>query len=494
VTRRRRARVAAPLPTAFAARMGELLGDDEAAALLDALARPPARGVRVQPGRTTLGELSVRTGWPLRPLPWTDGAAVLEAADVAPGRHPLHEAGAFYVQDPSAMAPGVALGVRPGAWAIDLAAAPGGKATALAGDLAGRGVLVANDVGGSRLAALARNLERVGARNAVVTGAPPAELARRWPGRFDAVLLDAPCSGEGMFRKSEAARRAWSRRAVAACAIRQDDLLDAAAELLAPGGHLVYATCTFAPEENEGAVARLLARRDELRPAPVRLPGTDPGRPDWAPEADALPAEACARLWPHRHPGDGHFLASLVREGEPAGSASRRRDDGAATGEAAGPAVLAAWRRFAGAALMDGALPEARREGALREASGVLWAAPPAPDARGLTVLRPGLALGRAHGDGRFEPAHALAQALRPHEARARLDLHPDGPSALRFLAGEELGVGADAPPDVRSDGLEAQAAEVAVLVCVAGVPVGWGQRRGTRLRNRYPKGLRRRR
>jgi 16S rRNA C967 or C1407 C5-methylase (RsmB/RsmF family)/NOL1/NOP2/fmu family ribosome biogenesis protein len=494
VTRRGRTARPAPLPSDFAARMRELLGEDEAAALLDALARPPARGVRVQPGRATLDDLTARTGWPLRPLPWTDRAAVLEASDVAPGRHPLHEAGAFYVQDPAATAPAVALDVRPGAWAIDLAAAPGGKATALAGDLAGRGVLVANDAGRQRLAALARNLERVGARNAVVTGAPPAELARRWAGRFDAVLLDAPCSGEGMFRKSEAARRAWSRRAVAACAIRQDDLLDAAADLLAPGGRLVYATCTFAPEENEGAVARLLTRREGLRPAPVRLPGTDPGRPDWAAGAEALPAEACARLWPHRTPGDGHFLASLVREGGTAGEAARPPAGPSAVGAPAGPAALAAWRRFAAAALADEALPEARREGALREAGGMLWSVPPAPDTRGLTVLRPGLALGRAHGDGRFDPAHALAQALRPDEARARLDLDPDGPSVLRYLAGEELGVGADAPHDVRAEGFEGSAAELAALVSVAGVPVGWGQRRGTRLRNRYPKGLRRRR
>ena len=493
MTRRRRTPRPAPLPSDFAARMRELLGEDEAAALLAALARPPARGVRVQPGRATLDELSARTGWPLRTLPWTDRAAVLEADDVAPGRHPLHEAGAFYVQDPAATAPAVALAVQPGAWAIDLAAAPGGKATALAGDLAGQGVLVANDAGGQRLAALARNLERVGARNAVVTGAPPGDLARRWAGRFDAVLLDAPCSGEGMFRKSEAARRAWSRRAVAACAIRQDDLLDAAADLLAPGGRLVYATCTFAPEENEGAVARLLTRREELRPAPLRLPGTDPGRPDWAARANALPAEACARLWPHRHPGDGHFLASLVREGGTDGHAPRGRGEGTA-GAPAGPAAVTAWRRFAGAALAGDAVPEARREGALREAGGVLWAAPPAPDAGGLTVLRPGLALGRAHGDGRFEPAHALAQALRPDEARARIDLDPDGPSVLRYLAGEELGLGADEPRDVRALGVDASAAELAVLVSVAGVPVGWGQRRGTRLRNRYPKGLRRRR
>jgi 16S rRNA C967 or C1407 C5-methylase (RsmB/RsmF family)/NOL1/NOP2/fmu family ribosome biogenesis protein len=478
--------------------MRELLDEAEADALLAALAGPPARGVRVQPDRLSLDQLAARTGWALRPLPWSDHAAVLEDPGVAPGRHPLHEAGAFYVQDPSATAPAAALAVRPGERVLDLAAAPGGKATALAADLAGEGVLVANDAGAGRLPALARNLERVGARNALVTGAAPADLARRWPGRFDAVLLDAPCSGEGMFAKSEAARRAWSRRAVAACATRQDDLLDAAAELVAPGGRLLYATCTFAPEENEGAVARLLTRRPELRPRPLRLPGADPGRPDWAPHAERLPAEACARLWPHRAPGDGHFLALLRRSEHGAGATAG--DPGAAHAAAGRPAAAAgrtareAWERFAASALAPGALPDARREDALREAGGLLWVAPLAPDAGGLPLLRPGLALGRVRPGGRFEPAHALAQALRAGEARARLELAADGPSVRRYLAGEELGVGAEAPSDARADGLDAAAAEVAVLVTVGGVPLGWGQRRGTRLRNRYPKGLRRRR
>ncbi len=518
------------LPSAFADRMRDLLGRDEAAALLEALSRPPARGLRVHPGRTDLARLAARTGWSLAPLPWCRQAAILDPGGDAPGRHPLHEAGAFYLQDPSATAPAAALAVRPGERVIDLAAAPGGKATQLAADLDGRGLLVANDATAGRIAALARNLERFGAHNAVVVQEPPATLARRWPGRFDAVLLDAPCSGEGMFRKSPEAVLSWSESAVHACAARQADLLDAAADLLAPGGRLLYATCTFAPEENEGAVLGLLRRRPDLRAVPLALAGLAPGRPDWVGADTRLPAGACGRLWPHHAPGDGHFLALLVRDagaaacdpaeaGSPAsqrhearpdrGAAptgrGRRRSE-AATASAAGRQARDAWRRFSEASLRPGALrreaaeeagEEAGAEAAeheLVESGGLLWARAPlaAHELAGLRVLRPGLALGRTRAGGRFEPAHALAQALRPDEVRARLELDPAGPTVLRYLRGEELDLAALAAPDVRAFGLAADDPDGHLLVTVADAPLGWALRRGARLRNRYPKGLRR--
>jgi 16S rRNA C967 or C1407 C5-methylase (RsmB/RsmF family)/NOL1/NOP2/fmu family ribosome biogenesis protein len=502
------------LPPAFLERMRTLLGERDAAELAAALERPAQRGLRLQHDRIDLATLTSLVPWRLDPLPWTPHGYRLDAGEDAPGATPLHEAGAFYLQDPAAMAPAAALAVRPGDRVIDLAAAPGGKATALAADLAAAGeaaggVLVANDVHPGRLAALARNLERVGARSARITRATPAAWARQAPERFDAVLLDAPCSGEGMFRKSDEARRAWSPRTVAACAARQDEALTHAARLLAPGGRLLYATCTFAPEENEAVVAALLRRRPDLRLVTLRMAGTEPGLPT-AVGADDLPARGWARIWPQRAPGDGHVLALLERDPdaapgdgasagrerareEPAGTRSRRgrrrRDRTDARGDAeraASPEARAAWRAFArDAAPGLGDVPD----DALVEQGGVVWRRAGGAELSGLPSLRPGLALGRFQ-NGRWIPSHALAQALRPGEARARLTLPAAGAAARDWLSGEERD-----PERLRDEGAELHGDPPEggwTQVVVAGCGLGWARVDARRVRNLYPKGLRR--
>lgn len=476
------------LPGAFVTRLRRLLGP-ESEDVLRALDLPASTGLRVNPARMDLTRLAAATGWRLQPLPWCADAAVLDAGSDRAGRHPLHEAGAYYLQEPSATAPAAALAVRPGDRVLDLAAAPGGKATQLASALAGDGLLVANDVHPQRVRALARNLERWGARRTMITQEEPARLARRWRGAFDAVLLDAPCSGEGMFRKSAEAREAWSEGTVTACAARQSTLLDAAAALLAPGGRLVYSTCTFAPEENEAAVLALLARRPDLRPEPTRLPGLEPGRPEWAGEmADADAAalrSATARAWPHRQPGEGHFLARLRRDPEagrsaPGGDSAGSRTTESARGTPAPPEAVRAWHAFRDATLAPGAVPEAQDDLLLRGET--LWRPLGLPGASELRVLRDGLNLGRWR-KGRFEPSHALAQALRADEIGRRLELRPSDPATAAYLAGAELEAPADAPDEV-PDGWQ--------VVTVLGAPLGWVRRSGPRLRNLYPKGLRR--
>ncbi len=501
------------LPPAFLIRMRTLLGERDAAELAAALERPARRGLRLQHDRIDLDALRAQVDWRLDPLPWTPHGFLVDPGDDAPGATPLHEAGAFYLQDPSAMAPAAALAVRPGERVIDLAAAPGGKATALAADLATEGdlpgapdggVLVANDVHPRRVAALARNLERVGARSARVTQATPEAWARHAPGRFDAVLVDAPCSGEGMFRKSDEARRAWSAETVAACAARQDDLLAQAALLLAPGGRLLYATCTFAPEENEAVVAGLLRRRPDLRLATLRIAGTEPGLPAAA-GADGLSAEGWARIWPQRAPGDGHVLALLERDPaappvEPAlgdlGRTAPDRPRGRARRDRRGtrdgaerpstPETRAAWWAFARDAAPG--LPEVP-DAALVEQGGVLWLRAGGDELADLPSLRPGLALGRPQG-GRWIPSHALAQALRPGEARARLALPAAGDAARAWLSGEEPD-----PERLRQQGAELHGdppEDGWTQVVVAGCGLGWARVDGRRVRNLYPKGLRR--
>nr|WP_304579376.1 RsmF rRNA methyltransferase first C-terminal domain-containing protein [uncultured Acetatifactor sp.] len=268
-------------------------------------------------------------------VPWAEDGYYYEAPD-QPGKHPFHEAGVYYIQEPSAMAPVGLMDVRPGERILDLCAAPGGKSVQIAGKLGGSGLLVCNEIHPARAKILSENIERMGIGNACVLNETPERLAEAFPGYFDRVLVDAPCSGEGMFRKSEAAREEWSPENVRLCAERQDGILDCAAGMLRSGGRLVYSTCTFAPEEDEGSVSRFLRRHGEFRILPAEkerlgLEGCD-GMPDVLEEAleqrdchglagspEAVDRgsglENALRLWPHRIRGEGHFAAVLEKDG-----------------------------------------------------------------------------------------------------------------------------------------------------------------------------------
>ncbi len=252
-------------------------------------------------------------------VPWAEDGYYYEAPD-QPGKHPFHEAGVYYIQEPSAMAPVGLLDVRPGERILDLCAAPGGKSVQIAGKLGGSGMLFCNEIHPARAKILSENIERMGIGNACVLNETPERLAEAFPGYFDRVLVDAPCSGEGMFRKSPAAREEWSPENVKLCAGRQDGILDCAAGMLRSGGRLVYSTCTFAPEEDEGSVARFLQRHEEFRILPVEkerlgLESCD-GMPDVLDGADSVPGlDDTLRLWPHRIRGEGHFAAVLEKDG-----------------------------------------------------------------------------------------------------------------------------------------------------------------------------------
>lgn len=465
------------LPAAFVERMRVLLGA-ETQAFLEAFERSPAIGLRVNPLKLRPEHFERISPWDLEPVPWSlFGFRVAEGA--RPGKHPYHAAGLYYLQEPSAMAVVEALDVRPGMRVLDLAAAPGGKSTQIAGDLDGEGVLVANEVESSRIKALGENLERWGARNAVITNETPERLAEHFGPFFDRVLLDAPCSGEGMFRKHPGARAEWSVEHVAGCAARQSRILDHAARLVAPEGLLLYSTCTFAPEENEQRIAAFLAEHPQwdLIDIPKRH-GFAPGRPEWAGDLATPDLTRAARLWPHWVEGEGHFIA-LLRNGErPRRSAwfgrddSRRQKRGGRQNDRvadSSQAALAAWQAFERQALTL-TFPASR----LTAHNDQIYFAPEGlPDLNGLRVVRSGLWLGTAR-PGRFEPSHALALALLPDEARQVVSLNVD--QAMRYLRGETF-------PGDGPDGW--------VLIAVNGWPLGWGRRVGGLVKNFYPKGLR---
>ena len=472
--------------------MTRLLGE-EAKALLGSLEDEPDLGLRVNTLKVDVDGFEALSPWPLAPLPWCAEGFGLPAGS-RPGLHPFHAAGLYYVQDPSAMAVVAALAPRPGELVLDLAAAPGGKSTHAAARLAGSGLLVSNDVEAGRARELSRNLERWGVSNAVVTSEPVARLAERWPGTFDAVILDAPCSGEGMFRKSSAAIEQWSEELVGACARTQAQLLPLAAQLVRPGGRLVYSTCTLGPEENEWVVADFLAAHPHWTALPHGLAGIDAGRPEWANGNAAADLRQAARLWPHRQPGEGHFLMLLGRKPEaaPAGATqgqapapahaptgphrrARKASRASRSERSAGAGLQGAresWLDFVGRELTGDPLPGF---GLLLRKDGLYALPPAAPDLEGLRVRRPGVWLGSPERSG-FRPAHTLALSLRREQARRHLDLAPDGPELGAYLKGLEL---------------ESAGEDGWLLVTIAGFPLGWGKRARGIVKNHYPKGLR---
>ena len=440
-----------PLPEAFLNNMQKLLGD-EYPAFLRALDAPPALALRLNPKRRE-AETSAAS-YIDGPVPWCpEGRYLAPVGEDRPGASIAHAAGAFYLQEASAMASAAALDAKPGERVLDLCAAPGGKSTQIAAALNGRGLLVSNDPEPSRAQALAGNLERMGAANAVVTCALPRRLADRWPAHFDAILVDAPCSGEGMFRRDPAARDEWNPASPEGCARRQAEILDQAARMLRPGGRLVYSTCTFNETENEGSVLGFLARHTDFAPEDFHLPGVGPSR------------SGMLRLFPHRLRGDGHFVARLRRSGDPSpvGSTNPGRPDRAIA------ACVEALDREACR------LPESISDMQIVRQGDWLYAVPQAcPNLNGLRVISPGLCLARL-GRSHIEPAHALAMAIDPDLARRRFEL--DESPSLAWLRGEAL------PCDSERGW---------TLALHRGMPLGWGKVSEGMLKNHLPKGLRR--
>ena len=428
------------LPEAFLQRMEAQLGL-EYPAFLESLERPRAVALRFNPMK---GERPVLP-FVGAPVPWEPEGFYYDP-ETRPGLHVYHEAGVYYLQEASAMAPVALLDPKPGERVCDLCAAPGGKTTQIAGRMLGQGFLVCNEINPKRAKILSRNIERMGVANALVTNEHPETLASRFPGFFDRVLVDAPCSGEGMFRKEEAAVTDWSQETVQMCARRQREILDSAARLVRPGGRLVYSTCTFAPEEDEETVAAFLEAHPEFAPEPVEAPWFVPGE------------NASYRMWPHKLLGEGHFAAVLRKTQGESGEVPA----------CPGGKCPKAWESFAKE--LDITLPEGK---AVSFGQSLYWAPMELPELNRLKVLRPGLELGTER-KGRFEPAHALALWLKT--CAVAESFPPESPEMKAYLHG-----------DVVPSGKKGWC-----LVQAGGYAIGWGKGDGSVLKNHYPKGLRR--
>ena len=428
------------LPQDFLNRMESQLGA-EYPAFLKSLERPRAVALRLNPLKGDTLDLPFIED----PVPW-EAQGYYYNADARPGLHPYHEAGVYYLQEASAMAPVTLLEPQPGECVCDLCAAPGGKTTQIAAKMAGEGFLLCNEINPKRARILSRNIERMGVSNALVTNEHPENLAKHYEGFFDRVLVDAPCSGEGMFRKEEAAVTDWSLQTVAMCAHRQGEILHSAAKLVKPGGRLVYSTCTFSPEENEQAVAAFLQEHTDFAPEEVIAPWFAPGE------------NGSFRLWPHKLLGEGHFAAVLRKGGEPETCENQEK----------GQLLPKEWTEFArdfGITLPEGE--------AVFFGNSLYWAPKNMPALKGIKVLRPGLELGEII-KGRFLPAHALALWLKG--GKTVCDISSHSPEIKAYLHGETI--------PAKEKGW--------CLVTVDGYSIGWGKGDGNVLKNHYPKGLRR--
>jgi NOL1/NOP2/sun family putative RNA methylase len=467
--------------------MQNLLGA-EANALFEALQREAVTGLRVNtlklnpdefrtlwvsgvgfqvPGKDT--SLTPET-YDLKPVPWCPSGLVIPN-DLKAGKHPYHAAGLYYLQEPSAMAVAEALDPQPNELIVDLAAAPGGKTTHISALTQNKSIVVTNEVNTGRTKALVENLGRTGATRSVITNEEVSRLVKHWGSVFDRVLLDAPCSGEGMFRKSREALEMWSETNVLGCAKRQTGLINEAAKLVKVGGYLVYSTCTFAPEENEYVIARFLKQHPEFELCTLTVPGTTRGRTDWLPhDLQNTTMTKTARLFPHQVLGEGHFVAKLQKtSGEVA-------DLKTATFHGVSNEVEKKWTQFCRATFAKQPFTDMQ----LTLFGEKLFAVPGGvPLLRGLKALRTGVWLGTFQGTGqktRFEPSHTLALAVTRAEAGGRLELALDDARLHRYLQGHEL-------EDPGEDGW--------LLITLSGFPLGWGRRSKDIVKNAYPKGLR---
>ncbi len=471
-----------PIPPLFLERMSVYLGE-EFNAFAESLNVAPKSGLRVNTLKLSVDEFAEISPFGLESrVPWCPSAFRLEGED-RPGKHPYHLAGLYYLQDPSAMSPAellFSIPFRGDERILDLSAAPGGKTTQLAALMAGEGLLVANEIKNKRVGHLAQNVERWGAGNVVVTNESPEALADHFGPFFDRVLVDAPCSGEGMFRKDMGARADWSPEMVAGCAVRQGNILRVAAKLVKPGGYLLYSTCTFAPEEDEGVINELLQEYAggggfEVVELPL-FPGFVHGKPGWLKGLDGLQPglEGAVRLFPHRLEGEGHFACLLRRKPELEADVEteKRMETRAGRGQKFGRKTekpdLRFWREFA-AEVLDVDLAEER----LRVVGERLYYLPAEnPDFGRLRVVHPGIWIGSFKKD-RFEPAHPLALFLKPAQVKKRVRLAADSRELAAYLRGETMDT------DVLGW----------AVVCVDSWPIGWGKGVQGALNNHFPLG-----
>ncbi len=447
------------LPEDFLKRMEKDLGE-EYPDFLKSYQKKRAYGLRVNTLKVSVKEFCHLSPFSVSPIEWCSTGFYYKEEE-HPGKHPFHEAGMYYIQEPSAMAAAELLMPEPGEWVLDLCAAPGGKTSQIAAKLEGKGLLVSNEIHPQRAKVLSQNVERMGISNIVVTNETPERLAKCFPMCFDRIMVDAPCSGEGMFRKEENARAEWSLEQVMLCAKRQKEILEYADQMLRPGGYMVYSTCTFAKEEDEAMIEGFLKGHAEYG-IPMHkvsesfvkchIPGT-------------------YKLFPHHLKGEGHFLA-ILQKGE---GQSVKKGVVNFGGHIKEKKVLIDYENFKQQA---GLFLEGENYFLLGEQ---LYLLPEGiTGLQGVKVERPGLHLGTLKKN-RFEPSHALALAINKERVKNSISFPVGSEQIKDYLHGESIAI--TEIKEIPENGW--------CLVLVDGFSIGWGKVTGGFLKNHYPKGLR---
>lgn len=448
------------LPIKFQEKMKQLLGE-EYDTYLASFEQKNKSGLRVNTGKISVEEFLKISPYELEPVPWTENGFYYDGKE-QPAKHPYYFAGLYYLQEPSAMSPAAFLPVEAGDRVLDLCAAPGGKTTELGVKLKGKGVLVTNDISNSRAKALLKNVELFGIPNVMVLSESPAKLAAKFGGYFDKILIDAPCSGEGMFRKDPSIMKNWEKTGTAFYAELQREILPEAIKMLRPGGMLLYSTCTFSPEENEQSIEYLLDLDKSL--SLVELPmfeGFDTGHPEWG-LTHSEELKKTRRIWPHKTAGEGHFIALLKKA------------------EASKP--LSSYVPFAyrKPKLPDEVLQfmketniEIDEKRLFVNQDYVFYLPADLADWSGLRTLRSGLFLGIMKKN-RFEPSQALAMALTKEGFSNSISIPEE--QWIKYLKCETIPV----------EGKDGNA-----LICVDQYPLGWGKNSKGTLKNKYRAGWR---
>ncbi len=453
------------LPKAFLERMKEFLPENEYEPFVRSYDNEPKKGIRINRLKTHRDKLKLPEAFKAEEIPWCEDGLYIKS-ESRPGKQPAYYTGLYYPQEPSAMIPGEVIEINEGDLVLDLCAAPGGKSTQIAAKLNGTGALVSNEIVKSRVGILASNIERLGVKNAIILNENPKNLTKNFKQSFDKILVDAPCSGEGMFRKDNAVISEWDESRPDRCALRQTKILETVDQLLKPGGELVYSTCTFAPEENELVIADFLDHYDyEL--LPVELEGVP--KIDLNLNVDKEITDKTLRVFPHRSEGEGHFVARLRKKGKP--EYLKKNKGKNKNLKKASKNELKDFKVFAQKYLPDFSLDN------IYIYKNKLIKIPEAltpEDLTGLSVVSAGLELGELKKN-RFEPSQALAMSLKKNDFENRYELGED--ELWCYLKGIEV-----KPKEALKPGW--------VLMCYEGNPVGFGKYSNT-IKNKYPKGLR---
>ena len=451
------------LPKIFEDNMRGLLGDefDDYKACLDS---PMHHGIRINTSKISVEDFLKINPFLLKKVPWCDNGFYYDESVDKPSKHPYYYAGLYYIQEPSAMTPASVIPVDEGDRVLDVCAAPGGKSTELAAKLRGSGVLISNDISASRAKALLKNLEVFGIDNYIITNENTHRLAERFEGYFDKILVDAPCSGEGMFRKSNSMITAWENNGNKLFADMQRNILDDVSVMLKPGGIMLYSTCTFSPLENEKSIEYLLSLDDRFELLDFeKYEAFDNGHPEWG---DTMNRELkkCARLWPHKIEGEGHFVALIKKNNEGENYSH------------CGSYGLKKVRLDDSVKVFLNKIKRKFRDDRFEINNDKLYYIKESlPDVKGLRTLRNGLYMGDIKKN-RFEPSQSLAMNLKADEFDNVIDIQSNDERVIKYLKGETI---------------EAEGKNGWALVCVDSYPLGWGKLNNGTLKNKYLSGWR---